>query len=133
MRPDSTTLVELEQERERLKREISELPDMRQGSLTPVYRKCGKPSCHCARDEDPGHGPVYLLTRSVNKKTIARNIPPQAVETVREHVAIFHHYQELSRKLVEVSIQICDLKLKNPALQLNPWVPGGSGKFASVW
>ncbi len=66
MRPDSTTLVELEQERERLKREISELPDMRQGSLTPIYRKCGKPSCHCARDEDPGHGPVYLLTRSVN-------------------------------------------------------------------
>ena len=50
----------------------------------------------------------------VNKKTIARNIPPQAVETVREQVAIFHHYQELSRKLVEVSIQVCDLKLKNP-------------------
>ena len=22
---------------------------------------------------------------------------------------------------------------KNLALQLNPWVPGGSGKFASVW
>lgn len=114
MTPDLMTLVELEKERERLRREISQLPDMRQGSLTPVYRRCGKPTCHCAREEDPGHGPIFLLTRSVNKKTVARNIPPQEVETVRAQVAVFHHYQELSRELVSVSGQICDIKLRNP-------------------
>ena len=108
-----TTLAELEKERERLKREISQLPDMRQGSLSAVYRRCGKPTCHCAQAEDPGHGPLFLLTRSVNKKTVARNIPPQEVDTVREQVAVFHHYQELSRELVNVSGQICDIKLRN--------------------
>jgi hypothetical protein len=116
MEPDLTTLVELEKERERLRQEISLLPDMRQGSLTAVYRRCGKPTCHCAQEEDPGHGPLFLLTRSVNKKTVARNIPSQEVETVRAQVAVFHHYQELSRELVNVSGQICDIKLRNPGL-----------------
>ena len=104
--------ADLERDRERLKQEISALPDMRQGSLTTVYRKCGKTTCHCAQKEDPGHGPLFLLTRSIKKKTVARTIPPQEVETVREQVAVFHRYQELSRELVNVSGQICDLKLQ---------------------
>ena len=111
---DLSSLPRLLIERERLQREISSLPDLRQGSLATAYRRCGKPTCHCAREEDPGHGPVYLLTRSVHKKTVTRNIPPDKLETVKEQLTTFHRYQELSRELVNVSGQICDLKLRNP-------------------
>ena len=113
MTPENSIVREdLERSRERLKPEISALPDMRQGSLTTLYRKCGKPTCHCTQEGDPGHGPLFLLTRSIKKKTVARTIPPQELETVREQVAVFHRYQELSRELVNVSGQICDLKLE---------------------
>ena len=122
---DLPSLSSLLLERERLQREISSLPDLRQGSLATAYRRCGKPTCHCAREEDPGHGPVYLLTRSVNKKTVTRNIPRDKLDTVKDQLTTFHRYQELSRELVNVSGQICDLKLRNPgdspeAVKKNP-------------
>lgn len=37
----------------------------RPGSLVARYRKCGKPTCHCTRESDPGHGPSWPLTRAV--------------------------------------------------------------------
>ena len=39
--------------------------DLRQGSLTAQFRKCGKSGCHCAK----GPGPYLQLTRKVNGKT----------------------------------------------------------------
>ena len=39
--------------------------DLRPGSLTAVMRRCGKPSCHCAKRNDPGHDPQFRLTRRV--------------------------------------------------------------------
>ena len=42
----STSLSELEAQRERLKRQLSDLNDLRPGSLVERYRKCGKLICH---------------------------------------------------------------------------------------
>ena len=87
------SLAELEQERDRLKEEISRLPDFRQGSLSIAHPRCGKPTCHCAREGDPGHGPFYFLIRNVDKKTVTRSIPPQDLDTVKEQVATFHPFR----------------------------------------
>ncbi len=43
--------------------------DFRRGSVTTTSGKCGKLSCHCARPDDPGHGPNFRLTRRVGGKT----------------------------------------------------------------
>jgi hypothetical protein len=105
-------LERLESERSRIRHEIEQLPDMRPGSLTMARPKCGKPNCHCAREEDPGHGPVYFLIRRSNNKNITRSVPLEFLDTVRHQVASHHKYEDLSRQFVEVSGQICDLKLK---------------------
>ena len=42
----SNDLENLEKERDRLKREIDQLPDMRPGSLSIAHPRCGKPTCH---------------------------------------------------------------------------------------
>jgi len=107
--PDS--LSELERERDRLRNEISGLPDFRQGSLSIVHPRCGKSTCHCAREGDPGHGPFYFLIRSVNKKTVTRSIAPQNLETVKEQMATFHQFQKLAKDLIETNVRICEIKL----------------------
>jgi amino acid transporter len=38
---------------------------VRPGSITAVVRRCGKPSRHCAKPNDPGHDPQFRLTRSI--------------------------------------------------------------------
>ena len=52
----------LQQRREQLKAGLAQVNDLRRGSLTARFRKCGKPNCHCAEKDSPGHGPCYSLT-----------------------------------------------------------------------
>jgi len=51
------------------------LGDLRPGSITAVTRRCGKPSCHCAKHDDPGHDPQFRLTRRVSGKTVTETFP----------------------------------------------------------
>ena len=68
MRPP---LAELEQQRSFLAAQLSQLGDLRPGSVTGIIRRCGKPSCHCAQPDHPGHGPTLRLTYKVQGKTIS--------------------------------------------------------------
>src|ERR1700752_1361920 len=60
----------LQTERSKLLEEFLRLGDLRPGSITAVTRRCGKPSCHCAKRNDPGHDPQFRLTRRVAGKTV---------------------------------------------------------------
>ena len=65
------SLLELEAERSKILRQFTTLGDLRQGSICAVSRRCGKPSCHCAKADDPGHDPQFRFTRKVT----ARRLP----------------------------------------------------------
>jgi len=112
--PDSTTAAELLLlKRDHLKAQLSQVGDMRPGSLTERYRKCGKPSCHCARKGSAGHGPSYSLTHPVKGKTVTRIIPTgPAVERTRHQIAEYQRFRALVRELVAVSEHLCDLRLR---------------------
>ncbi|HSP68761.1 MAG TPA: DUF6788 family protein [Bryobacteraceae bacterium] len=112
--PDSTASAEvLLLRRDHLRAQLSDMGDMRPGSLTERYRKCGKPSCRCARKGAPGHGPSYSLTHPVKGKTVTRIIPPgPAVERTRRQIAEYQRFRAVVRELVAVSEQLCDLQLR---------------------
>ncbi len=102
------SLLELEEQKRSLLRTISELGDMRPGSITGIIRRCGKPRCHCARPDDPGHGPNLRLTYKVQGKTITEALPtPVAVRKAEAEIAEFRRFQELSHAFVQVNEQIC--------------------------
>ena len=79
------------------------LGEMQSGSLVPRYRKCGKPTCHCATDDGPGHGPSWSLTRRVDGKTVTRVIAPDEVPGGRARLAEYRLMRRLVGELVEVS------------------------------
>jgi hypothetical protein len=101
----------LESRRSELLRALSNLKDMRPGSVVGAVFRCGKPSCHCARPEDPGHGPNLRLTYKYQGKTVTEALPtPAAVRKAEREIAEFREYQRLGRELVEVSEKICRLR-----------------------
>src|SRR5438046_10738024 len=57
--------------------EFARLSDLRPGSVSGIVRRCGKPTCHCAQPEDPGHGPSLRLTYKLQGKLLARPCPPR--------------------------------------------------------
>jgi len=52
-------------QREAILRQIAELGDMRRGTITEVFRSCGKAGCCCSERKHPGHGPYYAFTSMV--------------------------------------------------------------------
>ena len=104
--PDS--LQRLEARRHDLLTAISDLDDMRPGSIVGAIRRCGKPGCHCAQSNDPGHGPNLRITYKLHGKTVTEALPSNAaVRKAEQEIAEFRRFQKLSEELVEVSGQIC--------------------------
>ncbi|HLB93489.1 MAG TPA: DUF6788 family protein [Terriglobales bacterium] len=105
------SLAQLEQEKRDLLRTFSELGDLRPGSITGIVRRCGKPTCHCAQPDDPGHGPNLRLTYKVQGKTISEALPtPVAVRKAEREIAEFRKFQLLSHAFVQVNERLCRLR-----------------------
>jgi len=112
--PDSLTALEVD--RSKLLQEFLGLGDLRPGSIGAVVRRCGKPTCHCAKPNDPGHDPQFRLTRRVAGKTITESFPsPAALRKAQQEVAEFHRFQKLSQGLISVNEKICELRPVQPA------------------
>ena len=98
--------------RDSLKSRLMSLGDMRPGSLVERYRRCGKPSCHCAAKDSPGHGPSWSLTRPVHGKTVTKVIPTgPAVERTRAQIAEYKRFRAMVQQLVEVNEKLCDTQI----------------------
>ncbi len=103
-----STLID---DRSTVLRQISELGDFQPGTITSAIRRCGKPGCHCARPNHPGHGPHFQLTQKIGGRTATQNLPsPAAVRKAEGEVAEFRRFRSLSSELVEVNRKICRLR-----------------------
>lgn len=106
-----STVEALLERRQSIQSRLASLGDLRPGSLVGRYRKCGKPTCHCAQPGDPGHGPSWSLTHAVAGKTVTRVISPAAVAQTEAQIEEYRRFRALSKELVEVSEAICDARL----------------------
>ena len=108
--PDAENIDDLERHRDALSAELAAVGDFRPGSLVEMHRKCGKPTCHCARPGDAGH-PGWALMRKVRGKTVTRGVPRAALDETRAQVAEHRRFRALSRRLVEASEALCRARL----------------------
>jgi len=116
--PDS--LPELEAQRSKILRQFTTLGDFRLGSICAVPRRCGKPTCHCAKSNDPGHDPQLRLTRKVHGRTVAESFPsPLAFRKAQAEINECHRFQKLTMELVAVNERIC--RLRPVESESSPW------------
>jgi hypothetical protein len=130
------SLPELEAEREQLFDRLIGIGDIRRGSVSPNYRKCGKPNCKCAEPGHPGHGPRYLWTRSEpgRRGTVGRQLKPAEVEKVRQEIARFAVFRDTVEQIEQVSEQICEARPVLPQPDGQAPDPGGQkGGSGSSW
>jgi hypothetical protein len=107
--PDA--LSALEAERSQILHQITTLGDLRPGSICAVPRRCGKPTCHCAKPKDPGHDPQLRLTYKVDGKTVAESFAsPAALQKAQAEIQEYQRWQRLCADLVAVSQKICRLR-----------------------
>ena len=109
------SLAELESQRREILHQFSALGDLRAGSICAVARRCGKPTCHCAQPDDPGHDPQLRLTCKVDGKTIAESFDsPAAWRKAQAEIDEYHRFQKLSLDLIAVNQKICKMRSIEP-------------------
>ena len=96
MLPDEQ-LAALERRRADLRSQFASIGEMRSGTLTKRFRRCGKSGCHCAKPGDRGHGPVLSLTRKQAGKTVTRIIPSHAAAATQARVAEYRRFGNCRR------------------------------------
>ena len=116
--------------RDEIREELASIGDLRPGSLVGRYRRCGRPNCHCAKEEGGGHGPSWSLTRKVEGKTVTKIIPPDAVAQTQKQIAEHQRLRSLTGELVEVSEKLCDVILSE-ARNSDGAGKGGASRRAS--
>ena len=73
------------------------------GSLALSYRRCGKPSCHCAEGE---RHPFWTLTFMAGGKKRVEAIPAGWVELIRPRVAAGRRLKQLAAEVLAINAQL---------------------------
>ena len=113
------TITALEAARARLLQQLAAAGDMRRGSISEVFRRCGKDNCACAGARHPGHGPFYAYTTKVNGKTKTLQLRPGGrLSKLEQEVAEYKKFRATSERVLAVNEQICSARaLPEAALQ----------------
>lgn len=105
------TVAKLEAQREQILSRMTQLGDMRKGSISETFRACGKPACACRGTDHPGHGPYYAFTRKVAGKTKTVQLRPgPRLDKFEREVEAYKHFRALSEQLIEVNEAICEAR-----------------------
>jgi hypothetical protein len=120
-------LAGLEAERARLYAELSGVGDFRRGTLSAVFRRCGKANCRCTRRGDPGHGPQWNLTRWQGGKTVTTHPRPgPELDKAEREAREWERFRSLSGQIEQVNEAICDAR--PPLAGSGAVIPGPEGQ-----
>lgn len=105
------SIKHLESRKKALHEKLKNLGDFRRGTISVNYRKCGKKNCVCAKPGHPGHGPQYLWSTTIKRKSYAKNlkIGPELQKVLTE-TNNYRIFLDLCEQLVQTNEKLCDLR-----------------------
>ena len=88
---------------------LTKIGDFRRGTISVNYRKCGKQQCWCAKEKRRGHGPQYIWSTKVNKKSISKNLRMGAeLEKYVMETESYREFSELCNEVIKVNEELCN-------------------------
>jgi len=77
------------------------------GSLSEQYNVCGTPGCRCKDAKKPEkHGPYWNLSYTWRGRGSTRFVRPDRIERMREKLANYARFRELTREWVDVAVAL---------------------------
>lgn len=118
---------ELDAERRRVAEGLAGLADFTPASLHEEWRRCGKPTCRCAREGDPGHGPRHTLVRRQEGRVVTRQVPAGMVAEFEVRTGRWAEFQAACGRLAEVNAELDRRRLLRGAGSGRPAAGAGIG------
>jgi hypothetical protein len=86
-------------------RELLNIGYICKGSIVPSYRKCGKPYCKCAKNQNAKHGPYWLWTRKEKGKTVTKPLSKKQIKLCGEFIQNSKKLEKIIKEMREISIE----------------------------
>lgn len=107
----SPTLAKIEDQRRQLYQQMSSFGDLRAGTISVHFSKCGKKNCACYQKGHPGHGPRYLWSATRQGKTVAQHLRlGTELDEARKQVDEGRRFQSCCQEIIELNEKICRLR-----------------------
>jgi hypothetical protein len=105
---------QIEKQIQRIKKELTELGELRPGSLSKQYNVCGKASCRCKDPEHPKrHGPYYQVSYGRKGKSSSAFVRPESLADVEKQLANYKRLKELVNRWIDLGLEHAQLQLKS--------------------
>ena len=96
-----------------IKKSLSELGEMRPGSLSQQYNVCGNPTCRCKDKKNPQkHGPYYQVSYSHKGRSTTEFVKQDMLAENRRQLENFQAFKNLTAEWVDLSVTIAKLRKK---------------------
>lgn len=105
----------LRQRKHKVLRQLQLPDDLLPGSLTQTHRRCGRPTCHCAAEGDPGH-PIWFLTFMSGGKRRVERIPAEWAEVVGRQVNAGRALQDAIKDMLTANAELLVLWRKQQGM-----------------
>jgi hypothetical protein len=94
-----------------IKKQLSELGDLRPGSLSTQYNVCGNPTCRCKRADNPvKHGPYYQISYTRKGRSKTEFVKSEEVKEIRLQLKNYQLFKKLIDEWVELSLNNARLR-----------------------
>lgn len=103
--PKGPQAARLRQRKFELLRRFAIPDNLLPGTLTQTHSRCGRPTCHCADPQDPGHLAWSLTFMSAGQHRVAR-IPKEWAESVAARVRAGREFQEAVREVLTANAEL---------------------------
>lgn len=102
---------QIEKQIQRIKKELTELGELRLGSLSKQYNVCGKASCRCKDPEHPQrHGPYYQVSYGRKGKSSSAFVRPESLADVKKQLANYKRLKELVNRWIDLGLEHAQLQ-----------------------
>ena len=86
-------------------RNLPSLERLLRGSLVETFKRCGRPTCHCANG--PGHGPKrYLSISATGQRPRMDYVPNATCAEVSEFLANFRKVREVLNDICAINTEL---------------------------
>ena len=93
-----------------IKQGLSQIGDMRPGSLSKQYNVCGVAGCSCKNPKSPKrHGPYYQLSYVHRGKSTTRFVRRDEVKTVKTQLANYKRFRKLMELWISLALEHAEI------------------------
>ena len=109
---DAKRESQIQQQIEKLKRDLVALGQLRPGSLSKQYTVCGHLGCRCTATPPQKHGPYYQLSFTRKGRSSSKFVRKEDLPAIRKQLKNYERMKLLVDQWIDLATELSNLQIK---------------------